>query len=79
MLSLLLGFQLIGDEDVKDLLMQKFQNVELDAIQEQLEELPTRDELNIMREKLSSFMSERFDAVEDLIRNATNKKRGEFM
>ena len=63
---LLWGFQLIVDEDVKDLIAQ-FQNDKLKAIEEKLEDKPTREEMEKMIQKLSEFgfavLSARLDEV----------------
>ncbi|PFX22728.1 Ankyrin-1 [Stylophora pistillata] len=48
------GFQMIVDEDVIDLIAQ-FQKDSLEVIQEKLEDKPTREEIEIMLQKLSSF------------------------
>ena len=76
--SSFLGFKRIVDNDVKDLL-EKFQNVKLAAINDKLDDMPTREENERVIEKLFSFhtsMMDRFDRMESLLRNVERKLDG---
>ena len=76
--SSFLGFKRIVDNDVKDLL-EKFQNVKLAAINDKLDDMPTREENERVIEKLFSFhtsMMDRFDRMESLLRKVERKLDG---
>ncbi|PFX12295.1 Tankyrase-1 [Stylophora pistillata] len=67
------GFKKIVDEDFKDLL-ENFQNGELEAINEKLDRISTRDE----RDRMMEIMGDRFDAVENLIHTVLDQQRDHF-
>ena len=76
--SSFLGFKRIVDNDVKDLL-EKFQNVKLAAINDKLDDMPTREENERVIEKLFSFhtsMMDRLDRMESLLRKVERKLDG---
>ena len=54
--SSFLGFKRIVDNDVKDLL-EKFQNFKLSSINDKLDDIPTKEENEIVITKLFSFTS----------------------
>ena len=78
--SSFLGFKRIVDNDVKDLL-EKFQNVKLSSINDKLNDIPTKEENERVKEKLSSFhksMMDRLDIMESLLRKVDHKLDGKF-
>ncbi|XP_022785716.1 ankyrin-2-like isoform X2 [Stylophora pistillata] len=69
------GFQRIIDEDVKEV-MEKFQNAKLAAIDEKLDDIPTKEEREKATEKLLSFLRSMIDRFEDLFRKVEHKLDG---
>ena len=56
--------------------MEKFQNAKLAEIHEKLEEIPSREMIEKHASLNNNYMSERFDAMEILLRSVSDQLRG---